>query len=140
MVTSRRPKKKKKFRQSKFPETVATVAISHFSFYYALPFFKREREKKQSLLSEKNINTFNVLLWIYFIFRKGPSKPYNIYPRKFHQKKLGIKSFSSVFSDFGHEQKFSCHNSLYLPLYPTINLRDMIFCFYNLFDKNFQNF
>ena len=60
-ISGRQLATKKKFRQSKFLETVATVATSHFSFYY-YHFPKESGRKKQSLLSEKNVITFNVLL------------------------------------------------------------------------------
>ena len=53
---------KKKFRQSKFMEIVATVATSHFSFhYYHLP-KEKAGEKKEVFLLVKNVSTFNVLL------------------------------------------------------------------------------
>ena len=41
-------------------------------------------EKNEVCYWEKNASTFNVLLRIYFIFKKGPLKSYDMNPGKFH--------------------------------------------------------
>ena len=51
---------------------------------FIITIFQKKAKKKESFLSEKNVITFNVLLWIYFVFKKGPMKPYEMYPGKFY--------------------------------------------------------